>query len=243
MADPRDCPALVAEPVSSVAEVVARLTEIRDCTRKVAPGGGITQFSGLYLTITENIQEKIKAKSFFDDDAYLARLDVVFANRFFDALRAWAGGGAPPRVWEMLFDCPADGERSPFQLAGAGVNAHINFDLAVAVVDTGREMGDQGLTGREADYVKINEVFAQEMDTLLSRLRDGGEGVDEDPRRLSVLGQIMTRVVRAARGFAWADAEKLWLIDRKSSEWIAKERDMDGVACFVGGGILINFPF
>jgi len=242
MADPRDCPALLAEPVSTVAEVVARLTEIRDCTTKVAPGCGISRFSDLYLTITQNIQKKIKTKVFFDDDAYLARLDVVFANRYFDALRAWGSGGTPARVWTVLFDCPNDGRRSALRLAGAGVNAHINFDLAVAVVDAGRQMGDEGLMSREADYVKVNEVFAEEMDTLLSRLRDGGEGVDEDPLRLSGLGRLMSRVVNAARRFAWEDAEKLWLLDRKSSEWEAKEREMDEVAFLIGGSLLFD-PF
>jgi hypothetical protein len=81
------------------------------------------------------------------------------------------------------------------------------------------------------------------MDSLLSRLLEGADGVDDDPLRLSVLGRIMTRVVTASRRFAWEDAEELWSLDRKSEPWEDKERHMDGVACLVGGGILVDLPF
>ncbi|HET7719634.1 MAG TPA: DUF5995 family protein, partial [Acidimicrobiales bacterium] len=153
MADPpRDCAVLRAGPVGSVAEVIDRLSEIRDCTDKASSGCGIARFSELYLRITEGVRGHLQAGSFFADDRYLARLDVHFGNRYFDALRAWAGGGRAPRAWRLLFDAPNDGEITAIQLAGAGVNAHINFDLAVATVETGREMGDADLAGRFDDY-------------------------------------------------------------------------------------------
>lgn len=129
MADPRECPALQAGPVSSVVEVLDRLTEIRDGTAKLAPECGIAEFSDLYRTITQGISDRIEQGDFFADNAYLTSLDVAFANRYFDALRAWAGGGRTPRTWRVLFEVPNDGEVTAIQLAGAGVNAHINFDL------------------------------------------------------------------------------------------------------------------
>src|SRR4029079_6176133 len=110
-------------PVSGVAEVIDRLTGVRDSMARAAPACGIAEFSDLYLTITESIQRHIQAGDLFADNAYLARLDVAFANRYFDALRAWAGGGRPPAVWQLLFDVANDGEITAIQLAGAGVNA------------------------------------------------------------------------------------------------------------------------
>ncbi len=242
MADLRDCPALRAEAVSSVVEVIDRLTEIRDSTGKLSAGCGITQFSGLYLTITQGIWDHIQAGAFFADGRYLARLDVAFANRYFDALRAWAGGGRPPRVWELLFEAPNDGELMAVQLAGAGVNAHINFDLAVATVDTGRELGDADLAGRRDDYDKINDVFAENMDALLDRLLEDRKAAGEDPEPLSARARLMTRIVVAARQFAWEDAEDLWGLPRGSDDWADKERHMDAVASLIGRGVLVDLP-
>jgi hypothetical protein len=245
MADPRDCPALRASPVTSVVEVIDRLTEIRDGTAKVAPACGIAEFSDLYLTITQGIRDRIERGDFFADNGYLARLDVSFANRYLDALRAWAGGQRTPRSWQVLFEAPDSGELTAIQLAGAGVNAHINFDLAVATVDTGREVGDAELdTGtRREDYAKVNDVFAERMDALLHNVFEAKavKGQEQEDR-LSALGRLMTRVVTAARQFAWEDAEELWALPRRSGAWDAKEASMDTVAYLVGRGLLIDLP-
>jgi hypothetical protein len=249
MADPRDCPVLRAGAVTSVVEVIDRLTEVRDCTGKLAPEGGIAQFSDLYLTITQRIWDHIQTGGFFADGDYLARLDVIFANRYFDALRAWATGEHPPRAWTLLFDCPDDGQITAVQLAGAGVNAHINLDLAVATVDTGRQMGDAELdTGtRRDDYSRVNDVFAERMETLLARFVEqraaaDPAAADQPPDRLSALGRLMTRIVAAARRFAWEDAQELWPLPRRSGAWEAKERQMDTVASLVGRGLLVDLP-
>ena len=243
MADARDCPALRAGAVTSLADVIERLSEIRDGTSKVAPECGIADFSDLYQTITQRISDHVQSGGFFADDGYLARLDVTFANRYFDALRAWAGGQPAPRAWRVLFETPNDGEVTAIQLAGAGVNAHINFDLAVATVDTGREMGDADLDARREDYARVNDVFAERMDALLRDLIEGRAaqaGAESD--RLSALGRLMTRIVATARHFAWEDAEELWSLPRHSDAWAAKEQSMDAVAYLVGRSLLVDLP-
>lgn len=245
MADPRECPALQAGPVTSVVEVIDRLTEIRDSTARVAPACGIAEFSDLYLTITQGIRDRIELGDFFADNGYLARLDVSFANRYFDALRAWAGGRPTPRSWQVLFEAPDSGEFLAIQLAGAGVNAHINFDLAVATVDTGREMGDDVLdtATRREDYARVNDVFAERMDALLRNVFEAQATTGQaSGARLSALGRLMTRLVTAARQFAWEDAEELWPLPRRSDAWDAKESSMDTVAYLVGRGLLVDLP-
>ena len=244
MADLRDCPALRAGAATTVLEVIDRLTEIRHSTRKMAPECGIAEFSDLYLTITQSIWDHIEEGGFFADNGYLARLDVNFANRYFDSLRAWAGGHPTPRAWRVLFEARHDGEIMAIQLAGAGVNAHINFDLAVATVDTGREMGDAGLDTRREDYARVNDVFAERMDALLRNVLEAQALNDERPEseRLSALGRLMTRIVAAARQFAWEDAEDLWPLPRRSEAWDAKEAHMDAVAYLVGRGLLVDLP-
>ena len=242
MADVRDCSALKAAGVRSVAESIERLTEIRDGTGGIAPGCGIAHFSDLYLTITRSIDRHIRSTGFFADDEYLARLDVAFANRYLDALRAWAGTGRPPACWKMLFDLPLDGEVTALQLAGGGVNAHINLDLAVAVVDTGREMGDASLDVREGDFAKVNDVFAEDMAGLLRRLLDERSASGEQTDRLEYLGDLMTRIVTRSRLHAWHDAGKLWPLPRGSPEWAAREDLLDEWACRLGAVVLFDLP-
>jgi hypothetical protein len=242
MAELRHCAVLQAGAVRSVAEVIERLSEIRDGTAGIAPACGITHFSDLYLTITRTIDGHIRSKGFFADDEYLARLDVVFANRYFDALRAWAGGATPPGCWKLLFDLPVDGEVTALQLAGGGVNAHINLDLAVAVVDTGREMGDAGLDVREGDYTKVNDVFAEDMAGLLRRLLDERSASGGQTDRLEYLGELMTRIVARSRLHAWHDAGKLWPLARGSQEWAAREDLLDEWACRLSSVVLFDLP-
>ncbi|HYH50397.1 MAG TPA: DUF5995 family protein [Acidimicrobiia bacterium] len=245
MAGLRDCPVLRGGPVAGVPDVIDRLTAIRDGVRKVAPDCGVGYFSDLYLTITEGIQGHIESGGFFTDDEYLARLDVVFANRYFDALRMWAGGGRVPAAWGLLFEAPENGEITAIQLAGAGVNAHINFDLAVAAVETGREFGDADLdTGsRRHDYDRVNDVFAEQMHVLMGRLLDERAASSGEPSVFLVaLCELMERIVETARRCAWADAGILWSYRRGSPEWATKERHMDAVATLVGRSVLWDLP-
>jgi hypothetical protein len=244
MADPRDCAVLRDGPATSVAEVIDRLTEIRECTAKLAPECGITEFSDLYLTITQGIWERIGRGDFFADNEYLGRLDVAFANRYFDALRVWAGGERTPLAWQVLFGVPNDGQITAIQLAGAGVNAHINLDLAVATVDTGRAMGDAELdTGtRREDYIRVNDIFAERMGTLLRNVLEARAAQGAEAEGLAALGRLMTRIVATARHFAWEDATELWPLPRRSPAWDAKEQYMDAVAYLVGRGLLIDLP-
>ena len=71
----------------------------------------------------------------FRDPAFLERLDVVFANLYFDAVEA---GHADPRrvpsAWRPLFECRNQSGILPIQFALAGMNAHINRDLPAGIV-------------------------------------------------------------------------------------------------------------
>ena len=52
----------------------------------------------------------------------------------------------------------------------------------------------------------------------------------------------MTRIVTAARQFAWEDAAELWSLPRRSESWEVKEEHMDAVAYLVGCSLLIDLP-
>jgi hypothetical protein len=86
------------------------------------------------------------------------------------------------------------------------------------------------------------DTCAENMDPRLGRLLEGGSAAGDGPEPLSARGRLLTRIVRAARQFAWEDAEVLWGLDRGSDAWTAKERHMDAVASLIGRGMLIDLP-
>jgi hypothetical protein len=189
------------------------------------------------------VQAKINGGRFFADNEYLTALDVAFANRYLDAVRAHTRGEATPEVWRLLFEVPADGEILPVQLAMAGVNAHINFDLAFAVVNAchalDRKDIDQGW--QKPDYDKVNAIFAEEMDRLLDELARGYT-TRVQMERLSLLDHLATQIVVLARGAAWENAEYLWPLDPESSPWRERVAVMDDVAATLSRALLVNLP-
>ena len=236
--------ALTAGPVLTVAGVIQRLGDIKGAvTTPDGPRSGMYWFNHLYLVITVNVQQKINGGEFFADNEYLTALDVAFANRYLDAVRTHTQGEAAPEVWRLLFDVPADGEILPVQLAMAGVNAHINFDLAFAVVNACHALGRKDIDWGEqkADYDKVNDIFAEEMDRLLRELA-GGYSTRREMERLSLLERMATQIVVLARGTAWENAEYLWPLEPTTARWRQREGAMNDAAATLSRALLINLP-
>ena len=102
---------------------------------------GVACFTRLYLEVTKAVQTEL-ANTTFADPRFLEVLDVAFANLFFDAVRAHEQSPREaPRAWAPLFECRSTRGIAPLQFALAGMNAHINRDLPVALVTTWADAG------------------------------------------------------------------------------------------------------
>src|SRR5262249_35868941 len=112
------------------------LAQMRAIEASTAPRDGVAWFNRLYMRVTENVSARL-GSGFFANDVYIARTDVVFAGYYFRAIAA----PVPPRSWEPLLDARADDRIAPLAFALAGMNAHINHDLAHAVFDVALEGG------------------------------------------------------------------------------------------------------
>ncbi|MBC3192466.1 hypothetical protein H7X46_15480 [Pseudonocardia sp. C8] len=201
--------------VTTVPEVVAALTAIRDQSAADinAPElDGISCFTRLYTIITENVLRTLDGSHptrRFDDPAFLERLDVVFARRYLDAIAAHERpDGAAPACWQLLFDRRREQTIGHVNFAACGVNAHVNYDLALALLETWKDFPPT--EARRADYDQVNDIFAEEMDELreefdafLAGTRDGGT--------LDLFGNAMSDLlVRVTRGQAWDAAFEVW---------------------------------
>jgi hypothetical protein len=215
MSDPKvGCP-LGAGPVGTIQEVISRLEAIQAFHESNQPLGkqdGVASFNFLYHIITKNVAEKV-GHGFFRDDEFLVRLDVAFANRYLNAMRAHNDGSGPvPRSWKILIERRSEKGVTPLQFAVAGVNAHINFDLAPAVVATCEELGRAPSSGLQKEaYEKVNDIFAEEMGKLRQHLQGHlMDWIDEELGRADdIVGEWSVEVARAT---AWDMANILWAI-------------------------------
>jgi hypothetical protein len=82
---------------TTVSQVLARMREI---SAEVPHGDGAGVFNNVYLRVTEMVASRLKTPGVFDDDAFIADLDVRFAGSWFDAYDSTA---AKPKAWAPLF--------------------------------------------------------------------------------------------------------------------------------------------
>jgi hypothetical protein len=231
-------------PATSIPEVVKRLVEIRDyaaSTSLLGENDGIASFAKLYHVITRRVGEMVESGE-FQSSPFLVRLDIEFAERFFQALRSYAADvHTTPGVWRVLFDNRSDPNVAPVNFAVLGVNAHINFDLAHALIATWRRVapdGEDTETAQFHDYRLINKVFEIEMDGLReeldSILSNGPDGAPWDVGA----NWICDLVVRFTRDLAWDEAKRVWEQGASEAACEASERRLDATATFIGKQVL-----
>jgi hypothetical protein len=193
--------------VRSVPEAVARLEAIGEMLDEA---DGLRQFNDLYLDVTRLIGLRLSdgpTPEFFLDKPFLADLDAAFANRYFEAVGNWMGGGPVSKPWRAMFERRYRRGLHRLQFAAAGVNVHINFDLAEALVVTWRAHPRRKGDNQRHDYNKINGVFAELYRPLRERLAAEIGPIDRGPVR-KALDQSSAFLVTRTRGVAW-DAAKL----------------------------------
>jgi Family of unknown function (DUF5995) len=232
-----------AQPIgsdpSTVAEVIERLRALADAS----PTDGVSAFARLYLAVTEGVQANL-ARATFEDPAFLTRLDVVFASLFFDALDAYARDpGSAPRAWVPLFEQRSQRRIAPLQFALAGMNAHINRDLPVALVSTSTELGvDLRVDSPEhTDFEAVNALLEQTEARVKTQFLTGWVRVVD--RLLHPFGRLDDVAamwdIRVARDAAWANGETLWALrdtPRLSSDFL---RTLDRTVGLASRGLLV----
>lgn len=196
----------VAGTVDPIEAVAARMEQI---AAPLPADDGVRRFNELYLAVTRAVAAESAAAG-FADAAFIARLDVIFAELYFDAVEADAAGREPPRAWAPLFERRAARGIAPLQFAIAGMNAHINHDLALALVATTRELGLdlRRDTPQHRDYVAVDAILQRVQDDIKERFATGAIAeLDRAGGRLDDL--LASWSVAHARDNAWRQAQML----------------------------------
>ena len=170
---------------------------------------GVRGFNGLYRAVTRAVGTEFDETP-FEDPVFFSKLAPAFAGLYFEAIAAANAKHKPSRVWEPLFEKRFEPNIAPLQFAIAGMNAHINHDLSLALVATTKELG-LGLdldTPHHRDHMRVNTILARVMQEVKADLETGiVPGID---RALGTLDDIVANwSIETARNNAWAQAQML----------------------------------
>jgi hypothetical protein len=207
VAIPQDPPPAPPASPATIAEVIARMEEI---AASLPSKDGVAYFNRLYLQVTKAVQAAT-ANVTFAAPAFTERLDVVFAGLYFAAEVTLGTGATCPVAWRPLMEERAN-DSLPIQFAIAGMNAHINHDLPIAVVQTCKELGvapDDG-SPQHADYQRINGLLGEVEGQVAGWFETGviADIVDYTPK--DVDNALAMWSISDARDIAWDHAKVLW---------------------------------
>jgi hypothetical protein len=195
-------------PLSTVAEVIAHMEAIETA---LSAADGLACFNRMNLEVTRQVNSEL-GQSFYADPAFMTHLDVAFASLYFGAADAAANPATAPLAWRPLMEQRANKGIEPIQFALAGMNAHINHDLPLAVVSTCTALGTSPDAGEHfADYQKVDQL----LDAAEQSIRQSFESAPElaADRHLSAVSNLIANwTINSARDLAWNNCLLLWTV-------------------------------
>lgn len=204
----------VGTQLSTIPDVIARMQAIDAALPRK---DGVAIFDRLYLQVTLAV-DAAGALIEFENEQFLRRLDVVFAGLYFEAEATLASGAPCPVAWRPLLQTRSQ-PREPIQFALAGMAAHINHDLPIALVTTCEELGltpaDDGAVHR--DYQRVDALLAS-VEKQVAGWFDSGLVADiEDVTPKKTDEAVAMWSIVAARDVAWEHAKLLWQLREQAS--------------------------
>ncbi len=133
-------------------------------------------FLSCYEAMTKNVLAAIEARE-FEDVTWIATLMTNFADLYFRALEAEDSGLAvPPTAWRIAFKAAIIPHTHALQNLVLGVNAHINYDLVLALSDLLASewhlLSEEQRQLRYRDFCRINDIINQTIDTVKYQVID-----------------------------------------------------------------------
>jgi hypothetical protein len=221
----------------TIDEVLQRLEQM---DHRLRPSDGVRWFNRLYLEVTRAVRDYVRDRP-LEVPNFLAQLDVYFGNSYFAAFDAAAHGGDVPRAWSPLFDERHSKHIAPLQFALAGMNAHINHDLAIGVVATCEAMDLEPGKPEKSDYDSVNVILRENEARVKTWLLTGAvKELDHAVAPADDLAAIWS--ITRARDAAWIRSRVLWRL-RGEPELAAAYRGVNDRATELAGrAMLLPLP-
>lgn len=206
---PGSGPAAPAGEAGSIATIEALVQRMRAVDATLDPADGVRAFSRMYLRVTELVLEQV-TEGYFRNLRFLTRLDILFAGLYLDALRS----STPSAAWAPVLELRSAPGRLPIQFALAGMNAHINHDLPLAVVAACRELHLSPTSpGIRDDYLKVNALLAAVQQEVRQSFLDGLALEVDRVHAGPVADLVGAWSINRARDAAWTNANVLWRLE------------------------------
>ncbi len=185
-----------------------RCTRGDDRDRRAVAGRRRSQMVQSPLSPRDGGRQKGGRRPAFADPAFMTALDVVFANLYFAAIaRADLDSAGAPSAWRPLLSSRTDRRLARLQFALAGMNAHINRDLPVGIVEVFNALGGDPTDDRtrRQDFDSVNSLLEQvEEEVKVEFSRGLIQTVDVAAGQLDDVAAMWK--VRVARAAAWTNA-------------------------------------
>lgn len=156
-------------------------------------------FLDCYRMMTLNVLEAVRRADFADPE-WVHALMHHFAGYYFSALESFdQDPETAPAAWQLAFTAARTSGPSALQNLLLGVNAHINYDLVLALKDMLQDdwtpLDEARRARRYADHCKINEIIAGTVDQVQDQILEPAMPVMEWVDRL--LGSLDERFIAA----------------------------------------------
>lgn len=232
---------IVATQPTDIGGVLARLISVQKVLDGLPPTPALNRvgaFNSLYYTITDRVAGALRGPD-VHDATFLELLDVEFAKRYFAALRLWGDGDdMTPDAWEVLFRRGQDKRVSRLAAAMLGVNAHINLDLAMALISTWEKLGPPG-DDTHPDYLLINKIFYQEIPPLRRRYSTRWQ-LDLDALSGDLDDWSQKLLVLSTRAMAWDQAVRIWPLRHDPEDFARAQLVMDRATALLGESLIVG---
>ena len=193
---------------TTIDEAITELGEIIDWARDEKTRLGY--FAAMYRTVTVRVKRGIELGQ-FEHGERMEHLDVVFANRYLDAIRLYRAGETPTESWQVPFAAAGRWRPLVIQHLFAGMNAHINLDLSIAAAEVAP--GD-AIHGIEGDFKQINRILRELTHSMHAQLASIWPLMHAFDAVLGKFGdQVAGLGMKIARDIAWNAALGLAAVD------------------------------
>jgi hypothetical protein len=176
-------------------------------------------FLSCYQLMTHNTLKAIERDEFYDSK-WVNGLLNRFADYYFIALDQYENDPhAAPMVWQLAHNATRNSNAMAIQTLLLGVNAHINYDLVLTLVDVltpeWSTLDEEKLGQRYGDHDRVNTIIAASIDAvqddilepampIMEFIDDVFGGLDE---------RLISHLIRSWRENVWNNATQLLRMD------------------------------
>lgn len=148
---------------------------------------------------------------YFDDPAWLAREDAMFAKQYFVVRRQWSKPSTRHRVapaWALAFQAADDHTMTGLGDLMLGISAHVNNDMPFMLAATG--LHDENGTSHKRDHDRFNRNLSDSFDDVLEDVAqryDPRANIDLPGTELDKTA--IYQLLAVWRELVWRNAERL----------------------------------